>query len=79
MRSRRCELSSTGAWRAGDEAGKRRGRQQDRFTVAELTKEVVAIELEGLQVRASDAMALIEEGSEEIELLEVLGNTGRKF
>ena len=79
MRSRRCELSSTGAWRVGDEACKQRGWQQDRFTVAELTKEVVAIELEGLQVRASDAMALIEEGSEEIELLEVLGNTGRKF
>ena len=50
-----------------------------RLTATEPTQEVMVREMEGLWVRAPDAAALLrEEWSEEMEVLEVLGDAGRK-
>ena len=53
-------------------------RSRARLTAAELTNEVMARELKGLRVRASDAVALLGERSEDAEVLELLGDAGRK-
>ena len=49
------------------------GRLQARLTAIELTKEIAAGELEGLQTRASDTAALLVKRSEDIKVLEASG------
>ena len=51
---------------------------RSRLNAAELTKEIAGREMEGMRARASDAAALLGERSEEIKVLEALGDTGSK-